>query len=300
MRGQVPLQTPSSILKNMLNRLRGDDTRSPSNGIFNSSGQQLLVYGYRFLSRHLDLQAGIPGAIFWNLYYAYKTLTEGETHKKALELVKPDTLILDVGANIGFFSIFACRHTRATVLSFEPEPKNYHQLCTAIKAKKLEHRVVPQQLAVNNTSGDVDFYLSELSPMDHKLVNTRSTRHIKVPGVSVDDFLSTMMPENDRPISLIKIDVQGLELKVLSGMTDTLKKHGYPPILVEFSPNDLQAAQVDPKQFLTAFAALNYVPHDQETRKRVPPEELLALKSAYTDLLMLNDPTEANAPSAPA
>jgi hypothetical protein len=68
----------------------------------------------------------------------------------------------------------------------------------------------------------------------------------------LDDFFAQHADLAKTPVSLIKIDVQGAELIVLRGMHQTLRTNNYPPILVEYSPDDLKHAGVTPGEFFSA------------------------------------------------
>jgi hypothetical protein len=87
----------------------------------------------------------------------------------------------------------------------------------------------------------------------------------------------------------IKIDVQGAELLVLHGMRQTLRTNDYPPILVEYSPDDLMHAGVPPGEFFSAFEALGYRPHTlPELIPRNPDWFVNNTRGAYLDLAMIH------------
>jgi hypothetical protein len=90
-------------------------------------------------------------------------------------------------------------------------------------------------------------------------------------------------------ISLIKIDVQGAELQVVRGMDRVLVQNNYPPILVEYSPGDLEHAGVTPQEFFDTFKALGYHPHTlPDLSPRQPDWFIHNMRSAYTDLAMIH------------
>ncbi len=258
---------------------------------FNSPGQHLLVTMHRFLSLRMNLHGGFVGKAYRCLYFSYKRITDRALINTALRLAKPDTLVVDVGANIGFFSVALARRADISVLAFEPDQRNYENLVEVISVQDLRSRIFPYSLALSDKTGTGLLYLSDFSPMDHKLINSRSSRTVDIAITRLDDFLDEHPQHANAPISLIKIDVQGAELRVLRGMDRILVQNNYPPILVEYSPDDLGQAGVTPQDFFGAFEALGYRPH---TLPELSPKHsgwfIDNMRNAYTDLAMIHSP----------
>ena len=90
-------------------------------------------------------------------------------------------------------------------------------------------------------------------------------------------------------ISFIKIDVQGAELMVLAGMQNTLQINNYPPILIEYSPCELQQSGCTQDEFFVAFSKLGYLPYDVISNTDIDLDRLLHLdKTAYSDIWWLS------------
>jgi FkbM family methyltransferase len=137
--------------------------------------------------------------------------------------------ILDIGANTGQFAGFLRNHfPAARIFSFEPIPICYRNLC---KAMSNDSRFQAFNLAVSDINGTVSFHLSSFSqsssmlPMGqlHKdnFPFTAGEETITVESVRLDDFAKTIdLGEK----LLVKIDVQGVEEKVIAGGIDTIRK----------------------------------------------------------------------------
>lgn len=257
------------------------------NKIYDSLTEQALVCSYRVISRYIDFQEGRFSSIYRHIYLLYKKIKDRKIICAARKMAASGTLVVDIGANIGFFSINVSKFSDITVLSFEADPVNYRQLLIVAEAEIRVKKIFPYLLAISSATGKTKLYLSELAPTDHKLINTRSSRHIEIDAMRLDDFFENHADYN-RPISLIKIDVQGAELMVLSGMKKTLKDHGYPPILLEYSPEELRAAGSDPSDFFSEFHSLGYRVHLLD-RQETKPDTLLKSNIIYTNLIMIHE-----------
>jgi FkbM family methyltransferase len=260
--------------------------------LFNSTTQHLLVSMHRFASSRLNLHGGLFGRAYRRIYFSYKHIIDRHLIATARKLAKPGTLVVDVGANIGFFSVAVARRADVALLAFEPDHQNYQSLNRVSAENGLGSRIHPYRLALSDRTGTGSLYLSDLAPTDHKLINSRSSRTVEIALTRLDDFFSQHADLARTPVSLIKIDVQGAELLVLRGMRQTLIANNHPPILVEYSPDDLTQAGVTPAEFFGAFEALGYHPHTlPELKPRDPDWFIHNTRGAYMDLAMVHSTT---------
>lgn len=257
--------------------------------LFNSPAQHLLVSMHRLLSSHLNLHRGILGKAYRRAYFSYKRIVDRHLITAARKLAKSGTHVIDVGANIGFFSVAIARHDEISLLAFEPDCQNYQSLRRAAAEYNLGSRIHPYMLALSDTTGVGSLYLSDLAPTDHKVINSRSSKSVEIAMTRLDDFFARHAALAKTPVSLIKIDVQGAELLVLHGMQQTLRTNNYPPILVEYSPDDLAHADVTPEKFFSAFEAVGYHPHTlPELSPQSPDWFIDKIRGAYLDLAMIH------------
>lgn len=134
--------------------------------------------------------------------------------------------VLDVGANLGYYALLFARAVGpdGIVECFEPEPQNVETLTENIRANRLMERVRIHPVAVGETSGSV-----RLDPGLNGVVNERGT--LKVAVVRLDDLDDL----RDRPVDLLKIDVEGYEGPVLRGAARLLARDR-PSLFVEIHP----------------------------------------------------------------
>lgn len=135
------------------------------------------------------------------------------------QVIKPGTVVYDIGANVGSYTILTSVLTgdSGNVYAFEPLPDNLQYLHRHIKLNNL-HNIEVHEVAVWNKSGTVKFQ----GTSDRVTSHISDEGSIEVKTVSIDSLVF------DGPLSppdIIKIDVEGAETGVLEGAQKTLKKY---------------------------------------------------------------------------
>lgn len=220
-----------------------------------------------------------------------------------LALVRKSKCFLDVGANIGFFTLLAARHmTDGRVWSIEPAPDNARILRANVALNDFQDRVNVLHAAASDSDGEVYFsslgYESNIGArFTAKDAETLLARTLpggpgptKVRSVTLDSLLQ------DCRVDLVKVDVEGHEPLVLAGMQRILKGDR-PIILSEFAPGTIQhISRADPSEYLSSIAFHGYVFAVIEHNGDVTPlgnstEEALSrfnlAKEHHIDLLLL-------------
>jgi FkbM family methyltransferase len=131
---------------------------------------------------------------------------------------KGDKIALDIGANIGYFSLlFAGMCSR--VYAFEPEEANYKLLSRNIKLNGFEKKIVAEQLAVSDRRAKLQLELEPYNRGAHRITNQKTGKNIEgVQAVSMDDYF-----KGKRKPDYIKMDVEGYEDVVIKGGKDVFK-----------------------------------------------------------------------------
>ena len=177
---------------------------------------------------------------------------EPELQAAARYFVKPDMVVYDVGANIGYISLlFAdCVGPVGQVFTFEALPSNQSRLNQNIAANDLSDRVVTIAAAVTDRRSTVRFLVHESTSMGK--VEGSAGRHaeyqhtIEVTGMALDDFIY----ETGHPApQVVKMDIEGGEVMAVRGMQRLLKE-GRPVLLIEL--HGPEAAQVVGRSLLEA------------------------------------------------
>lgn len=183
--------------------------------------------------------------IYKPLYFFYKYISDAGKIKRLRKIVKPGMVVLDIGANIGFYSVFFAKLVGETgkVIAFEPEACNFSHLAESTGDF---HQVEINNMAVGEKSEKIKFYHSDLYNVDGRTYDPGDDRKTTlVNGISVDDYLG-----DGQRVDVIKIDTQGYEYYALKGMARTLLALDRVVILGEFWPHAMKRSGIDPRLFI--------------------------------------------------
>lgn len=136
------------------------------------------------------------------------------------ELLVPGDVFLDIGANIGFFTVLAAR-CGASVRAFEPDPLNYQRLLRNVKLNGFSAaQVEAHPWALGRESGEVLLHRPLTDNYGRSsIIAQESPDGMPVPLRRLDDLLRSF---DSRYV--VKVDVEGAELQVLEGATGVLDR----------------------------------------------------------------------------
>jgi FkbM family methyltransferase len=130
--------------------------------------------------------------------------------------IKRDDIVIDIGANIGEFSIF-CSALGAKVIAFEPDENVANLLRKNISEwKECDQLVEVYNKAISNINGEATFYLKPLEADSTLIAPTKPEKYIpaKVDCIRLDDFI---INHKITKIKLLKCDAEGAEPEVVFG-----------------------------------------------------------------------------------
>ncbi len=132
-----------------------------------------------------------------------------------LHILRPGDLFLDLGANIGSFTILAAGAVGADVIAVEPIPSTFSTLELNVRLNDLESFVDAHCAGVSDKPGVLKFTVG-LDTINHVATESELSDAIEVPVTTVDEIC------DGRPAVAMKIDVEGYENFVLAGASKTL------------------------------------------------------------------------------
>jgi FkbM family methyltransferase len=177
--------------------------------------------------------------------------SEGPVQQAMAKHLQQGDVFYDIGANMGFFSLIAAKLVGPTgfVNAFEPVAENAASIRENVQLNGFTN-INTCEVAVGSTSGQAELLLTDwdggstLASSSVKPSEPVSRRNVRV--VTLDDFIAE---KNLRPPNFVKIDVEGLELEVLQGMTKTIET-AKPILLYEVDDGDRE-------KFLNRWDALD-------------------------------------------
>lgn len=170
-------------------------------------------------------------------------LTKEPSTIEWLNAIEPGSALLDVGANVGMYTVFAAGLRGAQVYAFEPESQNYALLCRNIVLNNLSGRVLAWPCALSDEEKFDRIYLSNFAygGSCHAFGEQRDFQLKQVTFPFTQGAFSTTidilvakgaMP----PPNYIKIDVDGFEHKVIRGAAETLRGPTVRSLIIEINP----------------------------------------------------------------
>ena len=199
-------------LKNLFKNLLESKARFPNKKIFK------LKDGTSFYLpiKHDCIQQWI---ILHNEYF------EQEEMDSIFQYIPQETVMLDIGANVGSHTLYFCNTLNATkVYAFDPNPEMVEIFKKNMELNKKDN-VVITQAAVGESKGKSSLIINDDWKINRGGVRVKSDEKGEVDVISIDEFLA----DKEENIGFVKIDVEQFEKEVLNGMVKTIEK--YKPVI---------------------------------------------------------------------
>lgn len=200
--------------------------------------------------RMFDLPAGdvISGNIAFNGFY------ELDLSRRIVALAREGGLLVDVGANMGYFSLLWCAsHSSARAIAYEASPRVAPRMASNIRNNQLADRISLVEKAASKEAGVVEF---SLGPADQTgwggITASADVRTVAVAAVRLDEELGAT------PVDVLKIDVEGADTFVLYGCEALLRKRLIKTIFFEQNPSRMTELGIDQDDARRYLSDLHY------------------------------------------
>ena len=190
------------------------------------------------------------------LYSAFKQKQDAFEISLLRQFVKPGDIILDIGANIGFYAklLSGLAGKNGTVHCFEPDEINFNRLQAA--CGKISNIILNEKAAGPRTE-KIKIYTSPTLNVDHRTYKPdHYENEIEIDAVSIDDYLEKRA--KGLKVNVVKMDIQGFENQALLGMRKTLELNSHMVMLSEFWPYGLKKAGTTPSIYYEYLKSMGF------------------------------------------
>lgn len=218
-------------------------------GLARLPGQQFFSYainrfmGHSAAVRHVATRNG--DIVFWSAneicgWRAETLLTKEPETIEWIDSFAEGDVYWDIGANVGVYALYAAKRSDIRVLAFEPSPFNYYALCRNVELNRLGDSLSAYCLAFNDATV-LDYFNMSTVEIGGALSSFGETtdywgkqfkpqfRQAMI-GFSMDDFIARFNPSFP---THLKIDVDGIEAKIVEGGLETLADHRLKSVSIE-------------------------------------------------------------------
>ena len=199
--------------------------------------------------------------------------------------IKPGYVIIDIGANIGYYTLIFSRLAgpKGKIYAFEPETSNFDILQKNIKTNSCEN-VLTINNAVSDKNQKLKFFISNDDCGKHSLVDSKEAQgFVEVDAVTLDDFFRSNPIKPD----FVKIDIEGAEFSALKGMRSIIGKEGPLKMLIEFAPRMMAGKDAEGKavfKFLSQDSGFDVYNLNRQTgeKEKLTIDQLISNYGAST------------------
>jgi FkbM family methyltransferase len=182
------------------------------------------------------------------------------------EHVRPGMAVVDIGAYLGYYTLLGARGAGSTgkVHAFECDPVNYRFLLHNLRLNGFREAVVASSSAVSDRAGSLPFFVRGWDLSTGSLwQETGVSAVVEVASTTLDQELG------GQPVDVLKMDIEGGELRALDGMRTTIAVSPDLVMFVECNPNALAASGSSAGQLIERLRELEFDVSEIDEKRRV-------------------------------
>jgi FkbM family methyltransferase len=218
--------------------------------------------------------------LYQPIYFYWKRKKDKEKIDFLKEYIKPGMSVVDIGANIGFYSTILLKMVgeKGKVYSFEPDSLNYKHLVS--NTRKFKNSVT-SNVAVSDKSGKIKLYKYELN-VEFKTYDMmgESTEFTEIDCVALDDYF-----KNGDTVDVVKTDTEGYDYFVINGMKELIKRSKNLVLITEFWPFMLTKSGVKPGDFIQQLKDMGFKLTFMDDNAEKIYDDMVTERFYYTDII---------------
>jgi FkbM family methyltransferase len=211
--------------------------------------------------------------------------------------IKPDAVVFDVGANIGYYAIPLAQHIKnagGVVHAFEPVDLNFKSLERGIEKNQLKN-IISNKFALGNSIGNIEIIKTESGNSSNAVLSFEDkendyqglTKEI-IPITTLDQY---MIDVNLKRCDFIKIDIEGAEIFFIQGAVQFLEK--FKPIIYgEFNSFFMKKFGFTFLDIWEIIEPLGYSVYKEDKRNTGSFKKVEKVTAGLNDLLLLPSTTK--------
>lgn len=209
-------------------------------------------------------------------------IREPECTKIMKKWLKKGMIIVDLGANIGYYALLEASiiGDKGKIYAIEPFPSNFELLQKNIELNPYENIIEPYNIAIGNKIGTEKLFVSK----QHNLCNMLASENsdfVEVKTETLDNFVADKkLPD------LIRMDVEGFEYYILDDMKKTLQQCKSCKMFIEVHPFQMHEKGLDYKKPLKTLFDLGFKPKYIVKEHGPIKEEAFTYKSSIKNFLL--------------
>ena len=199
--------------------------------------------------------SGLVGNIYFGVYEFYESMF-------TIHLLRENDIFLDIGANLGHYSLLASGLAGANSITIEPIPSTYKKLRKQIEINNLGSKINSLNIGLADKKSEMHF--SNDNEDMNRIVSADYPNAIKIPVDTLDAIC------DKKQVKLIKIDVEGYEKFVFEGGKNTLSSPDLKALIVELNDSG-QRYNITDDELYNMLLKYDFFPYEYNplTRKLI-------------------------------
>lgn len=200
----------------------------------------------------LDLTNHVDRTIFMGCYEPLNT-------SLFKQILCPGGTVVDVGANIGYFSLLAAKlvGNAGKVIAVEAHPRNFEVLSAAVQRNGLQ-QVIPVNIGLSDENGSAQIIMADQNEFANRTASMVPQAGLSGPTVPVRRLDDCISGWNIDVVDLLKIDVDGFETKIVRGAAESLSSGRVRNVIIELDDHWLSASGSSAEELTALFHAAGF------------------------------------------